>query len=150
MKKLISALLAVATLLLLTSCTGKIEITDSAYYTDYDGVYITIDSVEGEENEQQLVTTWHNESDKVVVFGYAYSIEYSKDGEWEEVLKKDFAVIEMACVVEPQDVAVMNYKTEYFNLSREGTYRLIVEFYVQTDIVSTTHATTYAEFSVKK
>lgn len=150
MKKVTSLVLMLTLVLMLVGCTGEIVISEGEHFTDFDGVYITIDSVEGEGKEQQLVTTWHNESEKVVVFGYAYSIEYSKDGEWEQVLKKDFAVIEMACVVEPQNIAEMNYKTEYFNLSREGTYRLLVEFYVQTDIVSMTHGTTYAEFSVKK
>ena len=150
MKKTISLLLTFTLLFLLTSCTGEISISDSEYYTDFDSVYITIDAVEGEGKEQKLLVTWHNETDMPVIFGYAYSIEYSKDGEWKKVLKKDFAIIEIACVVEPENVARMSYKTEYFDLSREGVYRLIVDFYVQTGGESNSQGTTYAEFSVKK
>ena len=151
MKKVISILLTLTiTILLLTSCTGKISINDSKYYTDFDGVYITIDAVEVEGNKQKLATTWHNETEYPVVFGYAYDIQYSVNGEWERVIKKDFGIIEIACVIDPKGTADMTYNTEYFDLSRAGTYRLIVDFYVQTGSELNNHGNTYAEFAVIK
>ncbi len=149
MKKLISILLTIASLLLLTACTGQISISNSKYYTDYDGIYITIDSVEGDGKEQKLVTTWRNETDKTVTFGYWYVIEYKDGEEWKSIQIVDYAIPEIACVVEAQSTASMTYSTKYFSLVRKGTYRLRSEFYVQTDADSTNGGSLYTEFCVE-
>lgn len=151
MKKVISILLTLTlTILLLTSCAGEISISGSKYYTDFDGVYITIDAVEGEGNKQKLVTTWHNETEYPVTFGLWYVIEYKDGDEWENVQIVDYAIPEIACMLEPNSEVPMSYATEYFRFMREGTYRLRSECYVQTRAESNTTAILYTEFAVAK
>ncbi len=151
MKKAISILLTLAlTILLLTSCAVEISISDSEYYTDFDGVYVTIDYVEGEGKEQKLITTWHNETDKTVTFGMWYVIEYKDGSEWKNVQIVDYAIPEILCVIDPHSTAEKSYRTKYFSLIRNGTYRLRSECYVQTGEESNTHAVVYTEFTVTK
>ena len=133
MKRLISAILLLTIMFSLCSCVSERSITPTTYESGYDGVYVTIDFVEGEGLDRKLVTTWHNETEKDVTFGYAYTIEYNDGGEWKSCQYRDFAVIEMACILAPGKTAEMKYETEYFNLFRVGEYRLVVDFTTQVD-----------------
>lgn len=150
MKKLVSFLLTLSVCFFLTSCAGKIVLKDGAYHTDFNGIYITIDSIEGEGREQKLVTTWHNETDYPVTFGLWYVIEYKNGDEWENVQIVDYAIPEIACMLEPSSQSSMSYATEYFSFMRAGTYRLRSECYVQTGAESNTTVLLYTEFTVVK
>lgn len=131
MKKTISILILLSVLLSLVSCLPVKNITAINNERDYDGVYITIDAIEGECFDRKLATTWHNDSKGVVTFGYGYSIEYNDGGVWKSCQFKDFAVIEIACILNPGEVAQMEYETKYFNLMRTGEYRLVVDCSIQ-------------------
>lgn len=150
MKKFISFLLALSICFGLTACAGKIVLIEGAYYSDFDGIYVTIDSIEGEGKEQKLVTTWHNETDYPVTFGLWYVIEYKNGDEWENVQIVDYAIPEIACMLEPNSKVPMSYATKYFSFMRAGTYRLRSECYVQTGGESNTTAILYTEFGVVK
>lgn len=148
MKKLITSILLLAVVFSLFSCISTKSITPTQYESNYDGIYLTIDAVEGEGFEQTLVTTWHNETEYDVVFGYAYSIEYNDGGEWKSCQYRDFAVIEIACVVAAGEIASKDYATECFNLMRSGEYRLTAEFFVHTGEESANPGRLYSYFTV--
>ena len=130
----------------LTGCTKVISPSDEIY-TDYEGIYITVDSVDESGKYPVLNVIWHNKTQVTAVFGMDYFIERLDDGQWVDVRVKDFAVIEIACMLEGGDSGVQSYSTEYFNLMKSGTYRIRTEFYVHVDNESVV-GSTYATFEV--
>ncbi len=150
MKKIIAVVILIATIFTLCACNMNRTITPAEYDSTFDGVYIVIDSVSGDGKNEKLNVTWHNETEYDVMYGYGYSIEYFRDGEWVKTQFKDFAIIEIACWVSPGTTSDMSYKTEYFNLLIEGKYRLSVDFYVHNKADGSTGATSYAYFTVTK
>ena len=130
----------------LTGCTKVISPSDEVF-TDYEGIYITIDSVDDGEKYPVLNVMWHNTTNLNAVFGMGYFIERLDEGRWVDVRVKDFAVIEIACILEGGDSGVQSYSTEYFNLMKSGIYRIRTEFYVHTENESTV-GVTYATFEV--
>ena len=148
MKKVLSLILVVVTLALcLTGCSMSILPSDSIH-TDVEGVYITIDSVDYSGDKPVLKVTWHNESESTIVFGLGYVIEYLDGEEWKNIQISDFAIPEIACMLEPGGVAEQSYTTKYFNMLRTGTYRIKVEFYLQGD--EPTSGITFAKFEQLK
>lgn len=147
MKKRISvALIPVLVMLCFSGCAMAYE-TSSDIHTDYEGVYITIDSVDESGDFPVLNVTWHNETDQTVTFGVGYAIEYLDEGEWKNILIYDFPIPEIACVLCPGETGVYNYTTKYFNMLREGRYRVRTEFYVPELQLGT--KTTWAEFDLR-
>jgi hypothetical protein len=116
-------------------------------YTDYEGIYITIDSVDND--AKQLAATWHNESDFDATFGYWYTVEYKIGDEWRNVQIVDFAVPEIACTLNSASTSEKIYSLKYFNLWRKGTYRLRSELYLQIDEETSERVNLYTEFYVE-
>lgn len=131
-------------LLRLFGVTGELTPMNE-YRTDYEGVYITIESIDGK--SQSVEVLWHNESDSTVTFGMGHSIEYLNGDSWEDVQITDFAVIEIACMLDPGESGYHTYSTEYFNMLRAGVYRIRCEFYVTDSEAGA--CSTYALFDVK-
>ena len=117
------------------------------HYTDFEGVYITIESIENGQNGKVINAMWHNESDVTVCFGKGYTIEYLNGESWEDVQIVDFAIPEIACILDGGQTATESYRTQYFNMLRPGTYRIKTEFWIQDDFVLA-EQTTYAIFEV--
>ena len=114
-------------------------------YTDYEGVYITVNG-SGPLLEGWIEVEWHNETENEVTFGLGYTIEYCDNGEWVNIQITDFAIPEIACVLSPNSTSEERYSTKYFNMIREGDYRIKVEFYVQEGDRSVA-GITYAPFA---
>lgn len=145
MKKLISTILILAVVLLcFSSCTSVYALSHSKY-TDYEGVYITVKG-SGPITEGWIEVEWHNETENEVTFGLGYTIEYYEKDQWVNIQISDFAIPEIACILKPGESAEQRYSTKYFNMIREGDYRIKVEFYVQEGDHSVT-GTTYAPFA---
>lgn len=117
------------------------------HYTDYEGVYITIESINDADGGKVIDAVWHNETDKTICFGLGYTIEYLNGDGWESVQLTDFAIPELACILEGGRSGTQSYTTKYFNLLRPGTYRIMTEFYVQESDIGA--QSTYALFDVK-
>lgn len=117
------------------------------YYTDFNGVYITVESIENGDNGKVINAMWHNESDATVCFGKGYTIEYLNGESWEDVQIVDFPIPEIACILDGGQTATEGYRTQYFNMLRPGTYRIKTEFRIQDDVVLA-EQTTYALFEV--
>ena len=132
MKKTISFILLLTFLLTcLCGCGGRRILTaDRAEHTTYEGVYITIESVDESSDSPRLNVVWHNESDEYISFGLWYTIEYLDGEEWKSVLHTDFAIPEIACSLEPHSEVQQSYNTKYFNLLSRGSYRIRTEFFV--------------------
>ena len=155
MKKYLSAffLLLLLTAFLasaLSSCYyGRTLSMEGGIYTDNEGVYITIDSFTEGEDGRTVSVTWHNETERTVCFGLGYTVERLEGEEWVKTQVKDFAVPEIACILDPEKTAEQVYKLKYFNLYKQGKYRLYVNYYLQTDENSdSVMGEAYAEFSV--
>lgn len=101
--------------------------------SEYVGVYLTFDGAEYVDGAWHINVGWHNESSYEVVYGLAYTIEYYDGGKWVDVKTTDFAVEEIACVVMPNKTADETYTTKYFDVSREGKYRLRTEFNISDE-----------------
>ena len=131
-------------LLLLTAC-GRTEIVGGAH-SEHGGVYLTLDAVyDVTENERHLEVTWHNGSEREIIYGKRYAIEYKTENGWESVLATEFEVEEIAYVLTAGGTAVHRYSTLYFDLSKTGRYRLSVSF---TAPDSETGHTLWVEFDV--
>ena len=131
MKKTLSLVLALITLLFcLVGCDNSkdIVLTDEDTHTDYAGVYLTLSSVDDSGEHKKLNAVWHNETFKEVTYGEGYKIEYLQDGEWKSVLKGEHIVSSIANLLKAKGTNEKSYSTELFDLSKEGTYRLISDF----------------------
>ena len=131
MKKTLSLILALITLLFcLVGCNNSKEImlTDEDIHTDYAGVYLTLSSVDDSGEYKKINAVWHNETFKEVTYGEGYKIEYFEDGEWKSVLKGEHIVSSIANLLKAKGTNEKSYSTELFDLSKEGTYRLISDF----------------------
>ena len=131
MKKTLSLALALITLLFcLVGCNNskKIMLTDEDIHTDYAGVYLTLSSVDDSGEYKKINAVWHNETFKEVTYGEGYKIEYFEDGEWKSVLKGEHIVSSIANLLKAKGTNEKSYSTELFDLSKEGTYRLISDF----------------------
>ena len=131
MKKILSLVLALITLLFcLVGCDNSkdIVLTDEDIHTDYAGVYLTLSSVDDSGEHKKLNAVWHNETFKEVTYGEGYKIEHLQDGEWKSVLKGEHIVSSIANLLKAKGTNEKSYSTELFDLSKEGTYRLISDF----------------------
>lgn len=131
MKKLLVFILVLSVVIFsLSGCAREYEINEEIN-TSFEGVYITIEGVDQSEKSPILEVVWHNDTDSTVCFGLWYTIEYLDGDEWKNIQIVDFAIPEIACVLGPGESANHTYATKYFNMLREGNYRIRTEFYVQ-------------------
>lgn len=153
MKKILSLVLAIITFsLCLVGCDNSkdIVLTDEDVHTDYAGVYLTLFSVDDSGEHKKLNAVWHNETTKTVTYGNWFVIE-KKDGDnWTEVSTADVSFTEEAYVVKPNKTSEKSYTTKFADISKEGTYRVRTEFYVQESNGASERGTTWIEFEVKK
>lgn len=98
---------------------------DDGIHTDFEGVYLTLGSL----GETSISVTWHNDTDKEVVYGEDYSIEKLEDGEWVSVQTAEMSVPAIGIILMPHSESKKGYSTAPFNLSELGRYRLRCEFY---------------------
>ena len=92
---------------------------------------------------------WHNETTKTVTYGNWFVIE-KKDGDnWTDVSTADVSFTEEAYIVEPNKTSEKSYTTKFADISKEGTYRVRTEFFVQESDESSKRGSTWIEFEVK-
>lgn len=148
MKKLIIVLISVILLLALTSCdfnsvfdgivagpsdSDELCLVGDKGYSEYSGVYLALEGAEYIDGAWRLEVRWHNESDYEVTYGAAYTVEYKEDGEWKNVTVADVEFIEIAYVLKPHSEAGETYTMKYFDLSKEGKYRIKTDFNISDE-----------------
>ena len=132
-KKTISAILLLTVILLCFSGCRPVYATSFSHYTDFDGVYITVDEISADEFGETLTVTWHNDTDHIVTYGLDYTVEFYKNGEWGDIQLTDFAIPEIACILSPHSTMTQKYTTKYFNTFAEGDYRIRVGFLIENE-----------------
>jgi len=132
MKRLFIPIIALLLVATLFSCGRELPLSASGeIYTDTEGVYITLSEFYEGEGGRMLRVLWHNETERTVCFGLDYRVEYLRGGEWVNVCTEDYAIPEIACILDPESTTEQSYKLKYFNLSKPGKYRIFVNYYLQ-------------------
>ena len=117
-----------------TEITEVTEVTDTTsslpanIHTEYDGFYITLNSV----SEKFVSVTWHNDTDdESITFGEYYHIEIYKNGAWERVPATGEIIVHDIAYIIPGNGGQkkMSYSLSNYDMSAEGTYRVRCEFY---------------------
>ena len=131
MKRILSILIVL--LLCLSAFVGcddekHISMNDEDIHTEYAGVYLTLTSVDDSGEHKKLKAVWHNETNKEYTFGEDFYIEILENDEWKSVMTEDMIVASIAHVLPAKATQEKTYSTEYFDLSKEGTYRVRCEF----------------------
>ena len=114
MKKLWSIILFTLCLILglpVVGCSEKkntITLTGD-YHTDYEGVYITIESVEDRGEYAKLNVKWHNETAYEVVYTLPYQIEYKNGEEWVNIQTEDLNYARSEITIAPKSTKIQEY-----------------------------------------
>lgn len=107
---------------------------DGTVFTEFDGVYTTLESFEADEVGQYLFKiVWHNETDKEVTYGDMFSIERNTDGEWTDAADGEVYFNTIGYILKPNETEEKQYITEHYDLTKAGKYRLSLPFSVETD-----------------
>ena len=118
-------------------------------YTDYEGVYITIKSIDKDEGGQNIFNiVWHNETDKEITYGEMYTVEYKDGEEWMDTAfdeERYFNTIGYS--LRKNKTASKSYTAEHLDISKRGTYRFMVPFSVKEGDKYVSYKT-WAEFTV--
>lgn len=106
-------------------------------YTDYEGVYITVKSIDTNPGGHKVFNiVWHNKTENEVLYGEHYSIKYLDGNEWIDVMLTHpdpdtyYGFTDIGYILSPQSTAHKSYSTQIFDISKSGTYRLIMPFSV--------------------
>ena len=109
--------------------TNKNVIYESDVFTDFEGVYLSVKSIETAENGDKILNLiWHNDTSEEMIFGEMYTIEYKDGNEWKDVSVGDIYFNEIANLLGPKSEINKSYTTEQFDISKDGIYRLISGF----------------------
>ncbi len=101
-------------------------------YTDYEGVYITLDSIDKVEDGQNVFNVvWHNETDKEVTYGEMFTVEYKIGEEWMDTdFDEERYFNTIGYLLKKNKTTSKSYTAEHLNISKNGTYRFLVPFSV--------------------
>jgi hypothetical protein len=146
LKKILSSILLLSVIMLCFTGCESVYATSFSKYTDFEGIYITVDEIEANGLSEVLTVTWHNETDYTATFGLNYTIQFYDNEQWNNIRVIDFAILEIACILEPHSTITRSYSTEYFNTLIPGDYRIQVNFYVDNE-PDYTAGTTFAPFA---
>ena len=113
----------------LSSCRDPyIDLLDSR--STYDGISLTVKSIDYTDEGIKLNTVWSNTTSFEAVYGVEYTVERYVDGDWINSMKSDVAFIEIACILSPNSENEMTYSLTHADISKEGTYRIRTSCYV--------------------
>lgn len=120
---------------------------DADIHTDYDGVYLTFELLEEEDEIRIFNVTWHNETKYEVTYEEWFTIEYKRGDEWTETNIADVYFAEATHLLKANSTANKEYSTKFFDVSQNGTYRLRTNCTVYDG--NKTVCNTWIEFEVK-
>lgn len=134
MKKLIAMIVTAALLWSLTGCSNGDLVLDKEpenAYTSKDGIYISVEDMVTKDGVTVLNVLWHNETRYEVTYGAAYTIQRKEKDEWVHSEITDVGFIDIAYILEPNSTQLRSYTvSQFFDVSREGTYRIVVDCYL--------------------
>ena len=152
MKKILTFFLSTICFLMsvvVVACSedGNIIIPTGDYHTEYEGVYITLQSVDVSEDSSKLNVTWHNETDYKVVYTLPYQIEYKNGDEWINIQTADVNYDYTENEIGAKTHKKQEYSTAGFDVSKTGVYRLRTSCVILTEENLTCNL--WVEFTVK-
>lgn len=107
-------------------------------HTDYDGIYLTIDTISTEVLDTGTITvptlhaSWHNDTKDVqAMYGEPYAIDYWNGSAWINLTPPNMAFELPGIMLKPGEVKEKVYSTEAFDLSHAGRYRLRSSFSIE-------------------
>ena len=103
---------------------------NDAIFTDLNGVYITLNSIEKTEDYLTFNVEWHNETEVEITYGEMFFVEYKENEKWVDTATEDIVFHLIGYLLQPNEVKQEVYKAEYNDISEKGTYRLVVPFSV--------------------
>jgi len=103
---------------------------NDAVFTDLNGVYITLNSIEKTEDYLTFNVEWHNETEAEITYGEMFFVEYKDNEKWVDTATEDVVFHLIGYLLKPGEVKQEVYKAEFNDISATGTYRLIVPFSV--------------------
>ncbi|MBR2370755.1 MAG: hypothetical protein IKA82_01915 [Clostridia bacterium] len=119
-----------------------------AIHTEYDGVYISLKSIDTNHGGYKVFNVkLHNDTYKNIMYGEVYAIEYKDGDKWVSAAIEDLNFLTVAYRLDKKDVAYRSYTTQRFDISRVGTYRLLIPFSVENNGAYTDYKT-WIEFKV--
>lgn len=116
-------------------------------HTDYEGVYILKESILKDDNNTLFNIVWHNTTSKEIVFGESYTIERKEGERWIDTKIEEKYFNTIGLILNANESIKKTYSTEGFDISKSGTYRLLVTFSVKTRNGHENHQT-WIEFIV--
>lgn len=106
--------------------------TPEGAFTEYEGVYITIDSTEDLHHNKLFRVTLHNETNEKITYGNVYYIDYKENGEWKlSAMRENTAFTLPAYTLAPHSSVEREYSSAFYDVKRGGTYRLRIPFSVK-------------------
>lgn len=104
---------------------GGIVSNTESIHTDYEGVYISVESIYSDYSEDKVFNVvWHNETLREITYGETYAIEYKEGTQWRDVSKEEINFLTIGYSLKPHSTAEKSYSTQRFDISGSGTYRL--------------------------
>lgn len=109
-----------------------LDTSAQSVYTEYEGVYISLESFDRNEGGAYVFNVlWHNTTGKDVTYGMPFSIQYYDGREWVSTATKELVFTTQGFLLKPHTTKAMQYTSDYFDISRKGSYRLLVPFSVK-------------------
>lgn len=100
-------------------------------FTDYDGVYVSIKSIDTNTGGHTVFNlVWHNETNETVMYGESYIIERKEGNDWVNTASEELYFTLIGLLLHPNSTENKSYSTQRFDISQSGTYRLRVSFSV--------------------
>lgn len=98
-------------------------------HTDYNGVYVSVESIDTDSDGDKVFhVVWHNDTEKEVIYGEMFTIEYWNGDDWTAVNKGDVIFHSIGYSLKPNSTAEKLYSAQSFDLSKNGTYRFLSYF----------------------
>ncbi len=152
MKKLIAMILTAALLWSLAGCSNGDLVLDKEpgnAYTSRDGIYISVEDMVTKDGVTVLNVLWHNETRYEVTYGAAYTVQRKENDEWVDCQIADPYFIEIAYILDPNSTQLHSYTiSQFFDVSKEGTYRIVVDCYLPVGNNESQSVQTWAAFTL--
>ncbi len=102
---------------------------NDAVFTDYDGVYITLNSIEETTDNSKIFNVeWHNETSVEITYGEMFYIEYKDGNKWVDTATQEVVFHLIGFLLKADEIKEETYTSQYNDISEKGTYRLVVPF----------------------
>lgn len=125
--------------------TVQAPVITSSAHSEFDGVYLTVKSIDQNHGGHYVFNIiWNNLTDKEVLYGANYDIEYKNGDTWKSVAEETITFPSIGYTLKADSTEHKKYTTQWFDISKTGEYRLITDFSVDDG----NSYKTYIEFQI--